>query len=97
MEPLRRAKWYGAALLALAAGALLPWWPLCALAVLVLILGQQEASGIALALMLDIAYGPPPGLLQYAVFPFTLCALALMALTRWGGAVFFDRRSSERL
>jgi hypothetical protein len=97
MEHLLRAKFYAASAFLLLLGITLSWWPSCALAVFALLAGRHYGAAVGLALLLDVAYGAPPGPLHIVSFPLTFCALALFCLSRWGERVFFDRRSRDSL
>lgn len=97
MLSLSRTNTYIAAAVAIIFGMLFSWWPLTALAILILILGDRIVEGVGLALVLDIAFGAPPGPLHILYFPFTFGALLLALSMRLSGYVLFDRRSQETL
>jgi hypothetical protein len=75
-------QWIIACSFALAAlGFLLPLWPLSALGVALASGAGYWVFGVGVGLLLDIAWGAPPGVLHVVLFPFALFAL-LVALIR---------------
>ena len=81
--------------LALYVAGIFWWWPLAALSIIVAALVAPFA-GILLALLLDILWGVPAGVLHNLYFPWTLLAV-LMALTRYLAPRFFFSRGSDTL
>lgn len=80
-----------------AIGFVWPFWPLCALGVALLSLSGSWFAAIVVALLIDLAWGPPTGFLHAVYLPFTLFALALCAARWWGSEYFIDRARQERL
>ena len=67
-------------ILCLVAGLLFSFWPLLPLGVALLVLYGHTALGIAGALLCDLVFGLPPGLLGLLHFPFLLFAVACVGL-----------------
>ncbi len=80
-----------------AAGFLLPFWPLEALAVILAALLGHPLFAISLGLLLDVAYGAPTGLMQYAFFPFTILAGVSVIIKKVGVKYLLGRRPPEHL
>src|SRR5689334_4215668 len=55
-------------------GFLLSLWPLEALSIALGAVGGEYIFALFLGILLDVAYGVPPGLLHFLFFPFTLLA-----------------------
>lgn len=82
-------RWTLAALIALwAAGFLIPLWPLSVLGVVLVALLGRWFLALLLGLVLDLAWGAPPGMLHFLLFPMTLCAI-LAALVRLVASKYF--------
>jgi hypothetical protein len=76
--------------LCVAAGFIVPLWPLSAAGLVLLALSGHQAWAIILGLFLDLAWGAPPWA-PWMPLPFMLLA-ALAALGRvWGRKYLFDR------
>ncbi|HVV39135.1 MAG TPA: hypothetical protein VHD31_02300 [Candidatus Paceibacterota bacterium] len=83
---------------ALAAGGfLLPFWPMEVVGILLAALTGHWIFAIALGLLLDVAYGVPTGFFHMLFFPFTLLALASVALRRFGLRYFIDASPQDTL
>ena len=80
-----------------AAGFLLPFWPLCAAGILLCIFFRRYIFAVAVALLIDIAFGTPTGLAQYLFFPFTVLALAATAARILALRDFIDKNPVETL
>ncbi len=80
-----------------AMGYLLPFWPLAVVGVLIATLSGRYVFGVVMALMLDVAWGVPTGILHYLYFPFTLLAFAAILARIFGRRYFFNRNSQETL
>jgi hypothetical protein len=65
----------GLSFVLVAAGFLLPFWPLEVLGILVAGFSGLWMLAIILGLLLDLAYGAPVGRWHVVYFPFTLLAL----------------------
>lgn len=61
-------------------GFLIPWWPLCLVSLLIAAGTGRFVIAVCMGLILDIAYGAPPGYLHALQFPFALLA-AILSLT----------------
>ena len=78
-----------------AAGFLIPFWPLTLLGIALLgLLGHPIAAAL-LALLVDIAYGRPTGMLALLFFPFTLFALTTIAVRAVGKRVLLTRTERD--
>jgi hypothetical protein len=82
---------------AVAGGFLFAYWPLALAGVAVAALGGSGASALGLGLLCDLAYGAPPGWLQYAVFPFTLAALAAFVAGKVLSRLIMNRSLQDAL
>jgi len=71
---------------------LLKWWPIAALAVAAGAL-LAPPLGVGLGLVLDIAWGAPPGALHFLYFPWTLLALVIVSARALAPKFFFSRGS----
>lgn len=67
------------AALSLAAGFLLPFWPLCLLGTLLFAGSGQYILAIVVGLLLDALYGAPVGNLHVLYVPFTLLSFVASA------------------
>lgn len=92
------SRWiYATTAILIAAGFLLPFWPLSVVGVALCALSGRWLFAIAAALVVDIAWGAPLGLARYLYFPLTLFA-ALCALVRaWAAKYFLERDLVERI
>ncbi|MCC7500630.1 hypothetical protein IT396_02410 [Candidatus Nomurabacteria bacterium] len=78
-------------------GFLLPLWPVVLAGIALAALSGRWISGLAMALLVDVAWGAPMGLAQYLFFPFTITALLLSAGRLWGSSYFYDRSTLDTL
>jgi len=83
-------------LLLLAAGFVLPYWPLGLLGLLVAAAAGQYLAAVAVGLLLDVLYGVPVGQWHFLHVPFTLLALLLCVLHYFLSA-YFREAGSNRL
>lgn len=88
---------YAVTFILAASGFLLPWWPLCVVGIVLCALSGRAFFAVFVALLLDLAWGPPTGMLHPVVMPFTLLALTLVAARLWGGRYFLGRGMPEHL
>lgn len=79
------------------AGFLLPLWPLCVLGILIASLSGRWLFGAVIGLLIDIAWGPPVGVLHYLYFPFTLLAVVSGLLYIVLSGYFLDRTPPDTL
>lgn len=79
------------------AAFVLQWWPLALAGVLIAALSGQGPFAVCFGFILDVAYGAPPGMLQYTLFPFTLCALIGWAVHHVAKQYLFDSSLQNRL
>ena len=92
------SRWiYATTFLLAAAGVLLPFWPLSIAGVLIAALSGRWIFAVIIALLVDLAWGAPTGVLHFLYFPFTLLALAAAAARMWGGRYFLDKHPQEKL
>lgn len=94
----RMTKWiYIFSFILAAAGFLIPFWPLSVLGVLVAVAAGRWLFGVLLALLIDIAWGMPTGLLARLYFPLALLA-AVLATVRYAlSRRLLDKNPPERL
>ncbi len=75
---------YAGEFLLVGVGFLVPFWPLSLAGLVLAAATGRWLFGVALALLLDVAWGPPLGMLHNLYFPFTifaaLCAVAYLFL-----------------
>lgn len=55
-------------------GFLVPWWPLMALGIALLVLYGHTGLGVSAGLLFDVLWGAPPGAFMLLHFPFLLFA-----------------------
>ena len=79
------------------AGFILPLWPLSVVGVLLAALSRRYVFAVIIGVLLDLAWGPPQGVLHVLYVPFTLLALLATAARFWGSSYFLDRNIDERL
>ncbi len=96
MKNLRQ--WIITSSFALAAfGFLIPLWPLSAIGVALAAGAGYWMFGVGVGLLLDVAWGTPPGILHILFFPFTifavLAALARVIALRY----FFTKTPQEKI
>lgn len=92
------SRWiYAVCFLLAAAGFLLPLWPLCVVGILLAAFSGRWLFALIVAVLIDLAWGVPTGLLHYLFFPFTIVAV-LGALARiWGMKYFIDKNPQQKL
>jgi len=78
-------------------GFLLPFWPLCAAGIVALAVWGRWLIAIMLGLLLDVAWGPAPGLLHYLYLPFTALAASAALVRLIGSKYFINRAPPETL
>lgn len=88
---------YALSFVVAAVGFMLPFWPLCALGILVAALAGRYAFAIVLALLIDLGFGMPTGSLSRLVVPFTLLAGAAAALRLLASSYFLDKTPPDTL
>lgn len=88
---------YAVSFILIAGGFLLPYWPLCVAGVLLAAFSGRWIFGVCAALLLDIAWGAPGGILHFLPLPFTVLALLCGIARYWGARWFADRGLPERL
>jgi hypothetical protein len=94
----KTSRWiYATTFLLAAAGALLPFWPLCVAGILIAAFSGRWLFAVGMALLVDVAWGAPTGMLHFLYFPFTLLALLGAAVRVWGSRYFLDRNIQEKL
>lgn len=79
------------------AGFLLQLWPLTLAGVVAMGFIKKGWYAIPAGMLLDLAYGAPVGLFQYAYFPFTIVALAIFVIRFWATKYLLDKTSQDRL
>jgi hypothetical protein len=62
------------------AGLLFSFWPLVLAGIALLVLYGHTAFGVSAALLFDLIYGEPTGVLAFLYFPFILFALLCVVL-----------------
>lgn len=91
-------RWIMAASFILSAiGFLMPFWPLSAVGVLLAALTGRIFFALFLGLLLDLAYGPPPGYFRILFFPFALLALIGSLFYALAGRYLFSKKLQEIL
>lgn len=94
MSPTSR--WlYAVCFVLAAAGFLLAFWPLSALAVLVCALSGRIVFALLIGLLIDLALGAPTGTAQYLYFPFVALALFGFCVRYWGGRYLRNRSTQD--
>ncbi len=88
---------FATSFLLLAAGFLLPWWPLSVAGVMLPAFTKRYFTSVGLGLLLDLAWGAPLGTAHYLYFPFTLLAAVLCGVRFWGGKYFIDKQLPDSL
>ncbi len=88
---------YSLAFVIAAAGFFLPFWPLIVLGVVVAALSGRWIFAMLMALLIDVALGPPHGVLHMLYVPFTLLALLCALAHYFLSGYFLDRGSPDRL
>ena len=78
-----------------AAGFLIPFWPLSCIGILLAALTGRIFFALFLGLLLDIAYGPPPGYFRILYFPFALLALVGSLLYVLAGRYLLSKKLQE--
>lgn len=77
-------------------GLFISYWPLALCGVLALIFFGRWFAAMGCGLLLDVAYGPPVGIMHLLLLPFTFCALFLV-LIRIVIFPYLRPRSHERI
>lgn len=78
------------AVLVFATGFLMSLWWVVAIGLLALALSGQYLPAIALAFVIDLLYGAPPGIFHFIMFPFTIAVLIVSL-----GMVFLKNQFRE--
>lgn len=79
------------------ASIMFSFWPFVAGAVALLVLYGHTTSGIVAALLTDLLFGAPIGLLGYLHFPFLLFALFCVALRQLSLRLVLERSSIDAI
>lgn len=80
-----------------AAGFLLPFWPLSGAGVLLFALTGRVFFALFVGLLLDIAWGPPPGYFRVLSFPFVLLSLGGSLIYALAGRYLLSKKPQETL
>lgn len=80
-----------------AIGFLLPFWPLSAFGVLLAGVLGRGIFALALGLLLDIAWGVPPGYMSVVMFPFTLLSLISVVLRFFAHRYLLQKSPQKKL
>ena len=88
---------YACAFVLVGMGFLLPLWPLCAAGILLAALTGRYFFALLLGVLLDVAWGPPAGILHYLYLPFVLLALVASLLRYFFAGYFLDRTPPDTL
>ena len=92
------SRWiYASTFMLVAAGFLLPFWPLSVFGIALCAVSGRYIFAIVAALLVDVAWGAPTETMHWLFFPLTLFAIVCALLRLWGGRYFFDRSSQEKL
>jgi hypothetical protein len=92
------SKWlYSAAFACAAGGLLLGLWPLSVTGVVLAALCGRWIVATGMALVLDLAWGPPVGELHLVYLPLTVCALVCALARYFLAGYFLDRTPPDTL
>ena len=92
------SRWlYATTFILVAAGFLLPFWPLSVAGIASCALSGRWIFSVVMALLVDVAWGAPLGTAQFLYFPLTLFALLCTVARLWGGRYFLDRGVQEKI
>ncbi len=92
------SRWlYATTFVLVAAGFLLPLWPLTVLGVALCAFSGRWVFAILVALLVDVAWGAPMETAKYFYFPLTLFAAVCAALRVWGRRYLIDRSLQEKI
>jgi hypothetical protein len=78
-----------------AAGFLMPFWPLSVAGVLLSALTGRIFFALFLGLLLDIAWGPPPGYFHILYLPFVLLSLVGSLVYMFAGRYLLSKKRQE--
>lgn len=88
---------YASSFVVAAAGFLIPFWPLSLVGIAIAALCGRYIFAVIVALLLDVAWGVPVGILHYLYFPFTIFAIVISLVYRVSAQYFLDRSSPDTL
>ena len=92
---MSRNRWLVALISLVATGSfLIEAWPLSLAGIVAMAFVGRGLLAIPMGFLFDLAFGAPLGLAAYAFFPFTIVALAVLAL-RYGVRGYFINRASR--
>ncbi len=95
---MSRDRWLIALIGLVATGSfLIETWPLSIAGVIALAFVGRGFLAVPLGFLFDLAFGAPTGLAMYAFFPFTIIALAVLALRYGARGHFLNRASRDTL
>jgi len=88
---------YALSFIIMAAGVLLPLWPLSVVGILIAALSGRWIFAILMALLIDLALGVPQGTLHVLYVPFTILAVVASLLRYFLSGYFLDRSGSDTI
>ena len=95
---MSRNRWLIALIGLVATGSfLIEAWPLSVAGVVAMAFVGRGFLAVPLGFLFDLAFGAPTGLAMYAFFPFTIAALAVLALRYGARGHFLNRVSRDTL
>ena len=80
-----------------AAGLLVGFWPLCVLGIAIAVLYGHEFFGIGMALIFDLIFGAPTGVLHYVHFPLVVFSLICFIIRSVALRYVLERDSVDTL
>lgn len=80
-----------------ATGFLLPFWPLCAIGILIAALSGRWVFAVIIALLIDLGSGVPTGILHYLFVPFTVLAIVATLVRVFASSYFLDKTPPSTL
>lgn len=80
-----------------AAGFLLPLWPLSAISIVMAALLRLPYLSLGIAVLCDVVWGVPPGMLEPLIFPFTLLGLMSILARLFADQYFFSKTPPLKL
>lgn len=88
---------YATSFILVALGFVLPLWPLSLGGILLATFSGRYIFGVAVALLLDVAWGAPTGLAQYLFFPMTALAFVSIVLRVFASRYLLSKDIPEHL
>jgi len=88
---------YALSFVIVSVGFFVPLWPLVIVGILIAALSGRWMFATFMGLLIDVAWGPPSGVLHLVYVPFTLVALGAALLSMLLGGYFLDRTPPDTL